>query len=444
MISATVFIITVILMVILLVLLFRSVYQEKATKVIQEGRRQSLEAQMSRIQKERDQYLEEKIQLGRTLTGQQAHTEALTQKLEKQASDLERIQDAFRKEFENLANRLLDEKSEKFTRQNQSNIEGLLKPLQERIREFEQKVNDTYNQESRERFNLQKELNRMFELNQTLSEQANNLALALKADTKRQGNWGEFLLERVLETSGLEEGIHYKKQFSKTDEQGTVKRPDVVILLPESRYVVIDAKVSLTAYERYCSSGDDEVRQRALRDHLQSIRNHIEELSRKNYEQLFERSADFVLMFIPVEPAYGLALMRESSLFADAFRKNIILVSVSSLLATLRIIDAMWRLEKQNRNATEIVRQGSQLYDKFAGFAEDMLSLGQKLQGAQNEFDLAINKLSQGKGNLVRRAEQMRLLGLDNRKQLPTQWIHRGAEQMGDAEVAVTDPGLPG
>jgi DNA recombination protein RmuC len=252
-----------------------------------------------------------------------------------------------------------------------------------------------------------------------LSEQANNLTAALKTDTRKQGNWGEFLLERILEVSGLESGVHYKKQLSVGDGEGTTRRPDVVILLPENRHVVVDAKVSLTAYERYFASTDEAEQQRALKDHLRSVRSHIDELSRKSYERLFDGSPDFVLMFIPVEPAYGLAIMQDNNLFSDAFRKKVILVSVSSLLATLRIIDALWRLEKQNRNAAEIIRQGGQLYDKFVGFVEDMQSLGVKLKGAQYEFGQAFGKLTEGRGNLVRKAEQMKSLGLDTRKRLP-------------------------
>jgi len=347
------------------------------------------------------------------------------------------MQQIFRSEFENLAGKLLEEKSAKFTAQNQVNIGNLLKPLQERIGEFEKKVETAYNQESRERFSLQKELSRMFDLNRTLSEQADNLTRALKTDPKKQGNWGEFLLERILESSGLLDGIHFKKQLSITDQEGGLRRPDVVIMLPEERHVVIDAKVSLTAYERYFSSKDDGASALALKDHLLSIRRHVDELAPKHYERLFDHSPDFVLMFIPVEPAYGLALMEDSSLFTEAFRKNVILVSVSSLLATLRVIDAMWRLEKQNRNAAEIVRQGSLLYDKFAAFAEDLQSLGQKLDGARVAYDQAMNKLSQGKGNLVRRAEQMKQLGLDTKKQLPAAWMNDPQESFTVAKPAV-------
>jgi len=395
----------------------------------------TLREQLAVVRTERDRYLDEKIELGRELTAATTRAGHLHERLEQQAGELNRIHETFKTEFENLASRLLEEKSEKFTRQNQTNIQGLLKPLQERITEFEKKVSETYHQEARERFGLQKELNRMFELNRTLSEQADNLTQALKSDPKKQGNWGEFLLERVLESSGLAEGIHYQKQYAVTDAEGQLRRPDVVILLPENRRVVIDAKVSLTAYERYCSAPDDAASALALRDHLQSVRRHVEELAPKHYERLFDQSPDFVLMFIPTEPAYGLALMEDTALFTDAFRKNVILVSVSSLLATLRVIETMWRLEKQNRNAAEIVRQGSLLYDKFVAFTEDLQSLGQKLNAARAGYEQAMNKLTLGNGNLVRRAEQMKHLGLDTKKRLPDEWVDESEGPLSPAQT---------
>lgn len=394
--------------------------QNKAIKSASQVQKEAAEKQVSILRAERDQYLNEKITLGNELAETATQNKFLLQKLEGQAEELTRLQEHFRKEFENLANRLLEEKSEKFTRQNQSNIEGLLKPLGEKIRAFEEKVAHTYNQEARERFNLQKELQRMFELNQTLSEQANNLTNALRADTKQQGNWGEYLLDQILETAGFQKDIHYRKQMTLNDEEGTVKRPDVVVFLPEGRRVVVDAKVSLTAYERYFNTDDPAVRQQALREHIRSVKKHVDELYVKCYDKLFDPSPDFVLMFIPVEPAYGLALMEDNRLFEEAFRKRVILVSISSLLATLRIIEAMWRLEKQNRNAAEIVKQAAAMYDKFAGFVEDMQALGQKINSMEKEYDQAMKKLSEGRGSLLRRAETMKGLGLDTKKQLPS------------------------
>lgn len=419
-------------------LYFRGVAGHKAFQDLHRRQEAAAQEREHALQDEREHYVAETISLGKELAAEKAHNEGLASRLETQAAELGRLQETFRAEFESLASRLLEEKSEKFTRQNETNIGNLLKPLQERIQEFEKKVETAYNQESRERFNLQKELGRMCELNRTLSEQADGLTKALKSDPKKQGNWGEFLLERILENCGLTEGVHFKKQLAVTDRDGMVKRPDMVILLPEHRHVIIDAKVSLTAYERYFSASDPEASVRALREHLASVRRHVDELSPKQYEKLFERSADFVLMFIPVEPAYGLALAEDSSLFAEAFRKQVILVGVSSLMATLRIIDAMWRLERQNSNAAEIVRHGSDLYDKFVAFAESLQSLGQKLEGARGEYEQAMSRLTEGRGNLVRRAEQMRQLGLDPKKRLPESW----QERPGSPAEAIAPPGI--
>jgi DNA recombination protein RmuC len=406
--------------VVVLVIIYVVTTQRQRTEMLF-SRRQvaSLQKQSEDLRQEKDRYLSDLIARGEELAAQQVRNEGLQQQLDKEAEQLQQLQERFKKEFEHLAGKLLEEKSEKFTRQNQQQMETILKPFRQRIQEFEKKVQDTYNEEARERFSLQKEIQRICTLNQTLSEQATNLTNALKADTRKQGSWGEVLLERILETSGLQREIHYRRQDSQVDAQGDIKRPDVVILLPENRHVVVDAKVSLTAYERYFNAQEDGDRQRFLKEHLQSIRQHIHGLAGKDYAGLFTQSPDFVLMFIPIEPAYGLALMEDNQLFSDAFRKNVILVGVSSLLATLRIIESLWRLEQQNSNAAEILRQGSQLYDKIVGFVQDMQALGDKLKGAQGEYDQAIKKLSEGKGNLIRKADQMRALGLDTRKRIP-------------------------
>lgn len=405
---------------VVLVIIYVATTQRQRTEMLFARRQMaSLQTQSEDLRQEKDRYLSDLIVRGEELAAQQVRNEGLQQKLETEAEQLQQLQERFKKEFEHLAGKLLEEKSEKFTRQNQQQMETILKPFRQRIQEFEKKVQDTYNEEARERFSLQKEIQRICTLNQTLSEQATNLTNALKADTRKQGSWGEVLLERILETSGLQREIHYRRQDSQVDAQGDIKRPDVVILLPENRHVVVDAKVSLTAYERYFNAQEDGDRQRFLKEHLQSVRQHIHGLASKDYAGLFTQSPDFVLMFIPIEPAYGLALMEDNQLFSDAFRKNVILVGVSSLLATLRIIESLWRLEQQNSNAAEILRQGSQLYDKIVGFVQDMQALGDKLKGAQGEYDQAIKKLSEGKGNLIRKADQMRALGLDTRKRIP-------------------------
>ncbi len=374
--------------------------------------------QIEKTEAEKAAMLNEQMVFSNQLTEQKTINQTLEKQLAEQLLKQKELLQENRFQFEQLSNKLLEEKAEKFAKQNQHNLDILLKPLQQRIKDFEKKVEDTYHRESNERFSLKNELKRTFELNQTLSEQANNLTKALRADSKKQGNWGEYLLERILETAGLQENLHYRKQVSFPGEQG-VLRPDVVLYLPEQKHIIIDAKLSLTAYERYFNADEEVQRQMALQDHIRSVKKHIDELGRKKYERLVADAPDFVLMFVPIEPAYSLALMKEPELYDNAFRKKVILVSVSSLLATLRVIESIWRLEKQNKNAHLIIEEGNRLYEKLAGFVSDMETMGQKLSGVQHAFDQAMNKLKTGRGNLIRRAEKMKHLGLNPAKQLP-------------------------
>jgi DNA recombination protein RmuC len=378
------------------------------------------EAILMELRTQLDTKASEILELHSKLSRAETQNETLQEQLKRNREELLQIQEQFRLEFEHLANRIFEQKSEKFTRQNQENLENLLKPLQEKIRDFEKKVEETYHSESRERFSLQKEVEKLSLLNQTLGREAANLTHALKGDTKTQGNWGEMILERVLELSGLRKDIHYLVQKSSLDEEGNNKRPDVILLLPGDRKLIIDSKVSLTAFEKYCSSGEEAEIQIALKEHLDSIRQHVSSLSVKDYPSLYRSaSPDFVLMFIPLEPAFSLALQQDHALYEHAFRKNIILVSVFTLLATLRMIESMWRLDSQNKHAAEIVRQGSGLYEKFVGFVEDLKLIGKNIDLTNRSYESAIKKLSQGNDNLIRKAERMRLLGLDNKKQLP-------------------------
>ncbi|MBC9910885.1 DNA recombination protein RmuC [Chitinophaga varians] len=346
----------------------------------------------------------------------------LQQQLQSEKERLHEMHQDFKTQFENTAQQVLQRISGNFMQQNQVKMDDLLKPLAEKIDSFRSSVQQSLVAETSQRAELKSELQRLLQLNQTLSKEANNLTKALKADTKKQGNWGEMILEKVLEASGLEKGIHYVTQDAQRDETGQLRLPDMVLQLPESRQLVIDSKVSLKAYEQYCSATEEPERQQALKLHVQSVKNHVNELSRKAYHTLYKNTTDFVMLFIPIEPAYALAVMQqEEDLYDYAFRRKVILVSVPSLLATLRIIDAMWRLENQNKNAEEIVRQGSALYDKFVGFAEDLGQIGEHLKRSQGVYDSAMNKLNSGHGNLVGRAERMRKLGLENKKNLPRQ-----------------------
>ncbi|MCC6684720.1 MAG: DNA recombination protein RmuC, partial [Bacteroidia bacterium] len=344
--------------------------------------------------------------------------------------ELQQLQEKFTKEFENLANKILDEKSQKFTEQNKQNIDQILKPLGEKIKDFEKKVQDNYDAENKEKASLKTEIQRLYELNQKMTTEAQNLTKALKGDSKTQGNWGEFILETILEKSGLVKDREYSVQQSFTNEDGRRLQPDVLINLPEGKTLIIDSKVSLVGYEKFCSSEDETLKLAALREHNLSIRNHIKGLSEKNYQNLYHiRSLDFVLLFIPIEPAFALSVQQDAQLFNDAFDKNIVIVSPSTLLATLRTVASIWRQENHNRNAVEIARKAGDLYDKFNGFVEDMIDLGKKLDGSKNTYVEAMKKLSEGRGNLVNRVQELKKMGAITSKSLPQALVDRSEEK---------------
>ncbi len=322
-------------------------------------------------------------------------------------------------QFKNLANEILEEKSQKFTAQNQQNLDSLLKPLQEKIGEFKQRVDDVYMGESRERFALKAEIERLANLNNQMSNDTQALTKALRGESKTQGDWGEMVLETILEHSGLRKGHEYDVQDSQTSEDGSRLQPDVVIHLPENRHVVVDSKVSITAYTRYVQTDDESQKERELAAHVQSIKQHINGLSAKNYQSLYGLgSIDFVLMFIPLEPAFLAAIGHNTNLFQEALHKNIVLVCPSTLLATVRTVAHLWRQEHQNRNAQEIAKQCGQLYDKFVGFVDDLEKVGQRIKQTQESYEDAHKKLTSGKGNLIRSAERVRELGVKPNKKL--------------------------
>jgi DNA recombination protein RmuC len=331
--------------------------------------------------------------------------------------------------FKNLANDILEEKSKRFSETNRQGLETLLNPLKEKIGEFQAKVEQAYDKESRERLTLQGEIKRLAELNVQVSEDAGNLTRALKGDAKAQGTWGELVLERLLESSGLRVNEEYVVQKSFLNEDDRRSKPDVVVNLPEKRHVIIDSKVSLTAYDRYVGAEDETGRQSALRQHVLSVRTHVMELSAKNYQNLYGlESLDFVLMFVPVESACMLAMQSEREMFLDALRKNVLIVSPSSLIGVLRTIAHIWRQEHQNRNGKELVRQCAALYDKFVGFVADLDDVGRKLKATQDSFEAAKGKLSTGKGNLIRQAERIRSLGVKPTKALPAHLVDEAVE----------------
>jgi len=323
-------------------------------------------------------------------------------------------------QFKALANEILEEKAKRFAEQNQHSLGTLLDPLRTQLNEFKGKVEEVYIKEGQERFALTEQVKQLMELNKTLSKDAVNLTNALKGSAKTQGNWGELILERVLEASGLEKGRVYHVQVSQRDAEGNLQQPDVVIDLPQDRKLVVDAKVSLLAYDRYASAASDEERVPAVRQHLDSVRAHIKGLSAKNYQALYGvKSLDMVVMFVPIEPAFMLAVTSDESLFMEAWQRNVLLVSPSTLLFVVRTIAHLWRQEAQTRNAQDIAKRGAELYDKLAAFVGDLQKVGAKLKDAQSAYDDAEKRLSTGKGNVIRQAEMLKDLGVKSTKALP-------------------------
>ncbi|MGD8779254.1 MAG: DNA recombination protein RmuC [Ignavibacteria bacterium] len=358
-----------------------------------------------------------------------ANNENLEKRLEEQKAELEKLNERFAKEFENLANRIFEAKGQKFTEQNKELVQNLLNPLGEKIGDFQKRINDIYQEDTKERTALKEQIRNLSELNKQMSQDAENLTKALKGDTKTQGAWGEFILESILEKSGLAKGEQYEIQTSFTSEDGKRQRPDVIIRLPENKNIIIDSKVSLTAYERFTSSDRENEKANALKEHISSIRTHVKMLSGKNYQNLYElKSLDFVLMFVPIEPAFGLAVQNEPSIFNEAFEKNIVIVSPTTLLATLRTINNIWQQERQNKYALEIAKQSGALYDKFVGFVDDLIDIGKKIDSTKDSYSNAMKKLYDGSGNLVRRAEKIKELGAKATKSLPQNLLEKSEE----------------
>lgn len=396
---------------------------EERNSNLEEQQKES-EEKLSSYQKEKEEELrkerEGKGELDRQLAGLKAEYSVLQEKLTDQKEELATMQDQLKDQFENLANKILDEKSEKFTKQNKESLDQLLNPLGLKLEEFKKKVEDTYNEENKERATLKEQIRQMAEMNQKMSDDAKNLTKALKGDSKAQGNWGEVILERILEKSGLTKGREYEVQQSSTNEEGRRLQPDVVVHLPDEKFLIVDSKVSLTDYERYSSTDDTEEAQAFLKKHVSSIRTHVKGLSEKNYQHIHgDRSPDFVLLFVPIESAFGTALQADSNLYYEAFDLNIVIVSPSTLLATLATIDSVWKQEYQNKNALEIAQRGGALYDKFVGFVESLDQVGERIKQTQKSYDEARSRLSEGSGNLVRQAEMLKKLGAKASKKLP-------------------------
>ena len=380
--------------------------------------------QLSNAEKERIRT--EKDSLAIQLSKKETDFENLWERNLEQKKEVEKLQEKFTKEFENLANKILEEKSNKFTEQNKENMKNILSPLQEKIHLFEKKVEDTHKESIDYHAALRQQILGLREMNEQMSRETMNLTKALKGDSKMQGNWGELVLERVLEKSGLEKGREYEVQQSFTNEFGQRVFPDVVINLPDGKKMVVDSKVSLTAYEKYINEEDDALRIVFLKEHVNSIKRHVEQLGDKNYHDLYQiESPDFVLLFIPIEPAFAIALNEDTALYNKAFEKNIVIVTPSTLLATLRTIDSMWANQKQQENALEIARQAGALYDKFEGFVTDLIRLGKKIEESKTEYQGAMNKLVEGKGNLITSVEKLKKMGAKAKKALPESILKR-------------------
>ena len=377
---------------------------------------------LNALREERDQAVLHAIRL-------EAELDSERKQVQNRIESLNEAKEALTNQFKNLANEILEDKSRKFTEQNAQQLDILLKPLQTKLTEFKEQVSNSYDQESRERFALKNEIERLANLNLKMSDEARSLTNALKGDSKIQGNWGELVLESILESSGLRKGEEYLVQDSHTQADGGRLQPDVIIKLPEGRHLIIDSKVSITAYARHTEAKTSELAEKELLAHIQSIRQHIQGLSGKNYTGISDLSTvDFVLMFIPVEPAFLSALKSAPNLYQEALSKNIVLVCPSTLMATLRTVAHLWRQDQQNKNAMEIARQCANLYDKFVGFVEDLEQIGKRLDQAQSSYHDAFNKLKSGKGNLIKAAEKVKELGVKPNKMIASNLLTQDDE----------------
>ena len=391
---------------------------------IKDDRLNMLNDNLQEVKKESNDKENQVINLQRNIAGKESDLKHITERLNEHKKEVEELQDKFKIEFENLANKILEEKTGKFTEQNKKNLDEILNPLKDRILQFEKKVDETHKKDIEDRASIQERIKNLVETSNQISEDAKNLTKALKVDSKAQGGWGEIILENILERSGLVKDREYFVQQSYKDESGSRFQPDVVVNFPDNRTVIIDSKVSLTAYERYASADGKDEQERALNDHLVSIKKHIKDLSEKKYQDLVDiNSLDFVMMFLPIEPSFLIAIQREPDLWNFAYNKGIILISPTNLIAVLKMISNFWEQDLQNRNVMEIARQSGALYEKFLGFVSDLKEIEKKLDGARNAHQSAMKKLTTGKDNLVSKVERIKKLGAKTEKELPKELL---------------------
>lgn len=412
-----IFAIIILVLAIVVILFLQKNNKQRETELRNESLRLTVEKE--NLQQNQMEHIRELAEL-------KAQLKAKEELLLSQQEELTNVRTQLNKDFQILANQILEEKTMRFTATNRENMEAILKPLNEKLVEFKIKVEETYDKESKQRFSLEERIRELVVLNNQISEDANNLTKALKGSNKIQGNWGEMILESILEKSGLKKGEEYYVQETLRDEYGNTLRgnegnrmqPDIIVKYPGGRKIIIDSKVSLAAYVRYVEADMDELKIIAEKDHLLSIRQHIDELSKKAYQDYIE-SLDFVMMFVPNEPAYILAMQLDSALWDYAYRKRILLISPTNLIASLKVVADLWKREYQSRNAIEIAKRGAALYDKFAGFVDTLQDVGKNIDRTQKAYDKAFSQLKDGNGNLIRQAEMLKELGIKAQKELP-------------------------
>ncbi|KAA3624222.1 MAG: DNA recombination protein RmuC [Flavobacterium sp.] len=387
-----------------------------------------LQERLENILNEREQIRKEKEFLNSELVRRNTEFENLEIKNREQREEVEKLQEKFTKEFENLANKILDEKSSKFTKQNKENLEILLNPLQEKIKTFEKKVEDSNKESVGRHSELKEQLKHLSELNRQISKEADNLTKALKGDSKMQGNWGELILTRILEKSGLEKGREYTIQDSHTNPEGKRLQTDVLIHLPDGKKMIVDSKVSLVDFERFVSEENEELKQGHLKKHIASIKKHVEDLSKKQYQYLMDESPDTVFMFVPIEPAFAIAAANEPNIYEEAFNKQIIIVTPSTLLAALRLVDNLWQNDRQTQNALAIAKEAGALYDSFTNLTDELIKVGKQIGTVQGTYESAMKKLT-GRGNLIRRVENLKKLGAKASKHIDEKLLKRAEEE---------------